>query len=83
MSEISNIAEKDWDAYLKEVQMSWPLFKNHMRIKYALSVLERGYLKKFTLVSLILELGFESRSSFYRVFELVTKQSFEANKYKI
>jgi hypothetical protein len=82
MSEMSNIAEKDWDAYLKEVQMSWPLFKNHMRIKYALSVLERGYLKKFTLVSLILELGFESRSSFYRVFELVTNQSFEASKYK-
>ena len=82
ITEISNISKEDWNAYLEEVQMSWPVFKNHVRIKYALDVLQKGYLKSFTLSSLIFDLGFESRSSFYRAFDLVTKESFEIRKYK-
>ena len=81
LSLISQIEEKEWNAYLVEIGMSWPVFKSHVRIQYAIKVIEAGYLDKFTLASLIADLGYESRSSFYRAFEIVVQNPFDKLRY--
>lgn len=82
LSLVSEIEENEWDAYLIEIHMSWPVFKSHVRIQYALKVIKEGYLINYTLTSLIADLGYESRSSFYRAFELVTKKPFDLPRFK-
>ena len=82
LSLVSQIEEYEWDAYLIEIHMSWPVFKSHVRIQYALKVIKEGYLINFTLTSLIADLGYASRSSFYRAFELLTKKPVELPRLK-
>ena len=82
LSFLSQIQASEWDTYLIEVQMSWPVFKSHVRIQYAIKAIKDGYLEKFTLASLIGDLGYDSRSSFYKAFELVTKNPFDIRAYK-
>lgn len=78
----SLISSSDWDSFLHEQRFSWPEFKNRVRIRYALQELNSGYLATKTVESLSLELGFQSRKSFYTAFEAVTGESFRGEAYR-
>lgn len=81
LASASLISSADWDSFLHEQRFSWPEFKNRVRIRYALQELNSGYLATKTVESLSLELGFQSRKSFYTAFEAVTGESFRAETY--
>lgn len=81
LASASLISSSDWDSFLQEQRFSWPEFKNRVRIRYALQELNSGYLATKTVESLSLELGFQSRKSFYTAFESVTGESFRGEAY--
>lgn len=82
LASISLIPNVEWDAFLTEQRFSWPDFKNRVRIRYALQELNSAYLATKTVESLSLELGFQSRKSFYTAFEAVTGESFRGEVYR-
>lgn len=82
LASASLISSSDWDSFLHEQRFSWPEFKNRVRIRYALQELNSGYLATKTVESLSLELGFQSRKSFYTAFEAVTGESFRGEAYR-
>ena len=82
LADFSAIGENEWNAYLMEVGLSWPEFKYHIRVRYAIVLLNEGYLERHTLSSLIESLGMESRSSFYRAYLMVTQKSFRVETFK-
>jgi methylphosphotriester-DNA--protein-cysteine methyltransferase len=79
---MSLISNSEWDAFFTEQRFSWPDFKNRVRIRYALQELNSAYLATKTVESLSLELGFQSRKSFYTAFEAVTGESFRGEVYR-
>jgi hypothetical protein len=82
LASMSLIPTTEWDAFLTEQRFSWPDFKNRVRIRYALQELNSAYLATKTVESLSLELGFQSRKSFYTAFEAVTGESFRGEVYR-
>lgn len=82
LANASLISSFDWESFLHEQRFSWPDFKSRVRIRYALQELNSGYLANKTVESLSLELGFQSRKSFYTAFEAVTGESFRTEVYR-
>ena len=82
LASISLITNAEWDAFFTEQRFSWPDFKNRVRIRYALQELNSAYLATKTVESLSLEVGFQSRKSFYTAFEAVTGESFRGEVYR-
>ena len=82
LASISLIPNAEWDAFFTEQRFSWPDFKNRVRIRYALQELNSAYLATKTVESLSLEVGFQSRKSFYTAFEAVTGESFRGEVYR-
>lgn len=78
----SMISSSTWNSFLHEQRLSWPEFKNRVRIRYALQELQSGYLASKTVESLSLELGFQSRKSFYTAYEAITGNSFRREMYR-
>ena len=52
-------------------QMSVPLFINSYRIKYAIKLIEEGYLENFSMEALAEKSGFNSQENFNRVFKIL------------
>ncbi len=51
---------------------SFSEFRNAMRVQYVLDNFNKGLMKNYTLEAIGLKAGFSSRSSFFRVFKVVT-----------
>jgi AraC-like DNA-binding protein len=51
--------------------LSFLEYKNKVRIKYSISLIENGYLSKSTLDSLAKEVGFANYSTFYNAFKKI------------
>jgi len=81
LASTSLISSPDWQTFFTKQRLSWPEFKNRVRIRYAIQQLQSNYLGAKTVESLSLELGFKSRKSFYTAFESVTGQSFRVEVY--
>ena len=52
-------------------QMSVPLFINSYRIKYAIKLIDEGYLENYSMEALAEKSGFNSQENFNRVFKLL------------
>ena len=52
-------------------QMSVPLFINSYRIKYAIKLIDEGYLENFSMEALAEKSGFNSQENFNRVFKIL------------
>ena len=52
-------------------EMSVPLFINSYRIKYAIKLIEEGYLENFSMEALAEKSGFNSQENFNRVFKIL------------
>ena len=55
----------------KYSNMSVPLFINSYRIEYACKLIEKGYLKNFSIEALAEKSGFSSQENFNRVFKIL------------
>jgi hypothetical protein len=82
LASISLISTTEWESFFDEQRFSWPEFKNRVRVRYALQELNSGFLATKTVESLSLELGFQSRKSFYTAYESVTGEMFRAEVYR-
>ena len=60
-------------------QMSVPLFINSYRIKYAIKLIDEGYLENFSMEALAEKSGFNSQENFNRVFKIL--KSFTPTQY--
>ena len=52
-------------------QMSVPLFINSYRIKYAIKLIDEGYLENYSMEALAEKSGFNSQENFNRVFKIL------------
>lgn len=81
LEKLSAIEISRWDVFWNEQRLSWPEFKNRIRIRYALQELNHGYLETRTVEALSQEIGFQSRKSFYTAFESVSGTKFVREAY--
>ena len=59
--------------------MSVPLFINSYRIKYAIKLIDEGYLENYSMEALAEKSGFNSQENFNRVFKIL--KSFTPTQY--
>lgn len=65
-------SREEWDSYFNRYETRFSELKKQIRIEHAKRLIKSGYLQKYSVEALSLEVGYRSRTSFYNAFEQVT-----------
>jgi len=64
----------EWELYFKTQGDKFSDLKKRVRIQRAMVLINEGYLKKYNIEGLSFQVGYRSRTSFYKAFEQITHQ---------
>jgi AraC-like DNA-binding protein len=58
-----------------EIQVSFPVFRNQLRVEYAIGLLKKDEHKSMSIEGIAYQSGFKTKSSFYSAFRSVYKMT--------